>query len=54
MLVNSIFSFSYYVFKNLIFQGSMNENQMAFGSMRMFFQYFCKIFDPRSEGPPLK
>ena len=20
----------------------------------MIFQYFCKIFDPRSKGPPLK
>ena len=30
----------------------MNEIQKALGDD--FFKYFCKIFIPRSEGPPLK
>ena len=31
-----------------------NERKLyGFGSMKSFFLYFCKIFVPKSEGPPV-
>ena len=42
------------LFDGFRLQGFCEWMSKGFGSIRMIFQYFCKIFVQRSEEPPLR